>query len=175
MTDVRLGIVGMGPRGEATIENLKNVEGCKVVALCEKIGPLLEKGLQKAGDPDVKGYLDFAEMIKEVEAVAVVVEPEHNANLICEALYAGKHVICEVPLALTMEGCWNIVLAVETTGLKFAMAEQMRYEPRVEAWKKLVDGRKRSLPLQILDRRHYYCLVLKKLPIQVSMHYVFQF
>ncbi len=47
--------------------------------------------------------------------------------LFCEVFNSGKHVLCEVPLALTMEGCWKVVTTVEKTGLKFQMAEQVRY------------------------------------------------
>ena len=115
--------------------------GTKVVALCEKIGPLLEEGLKITEDPQVKGYQDFEKMIKEtgLDAVAIVVEPENNADLVCKALELGKHVICEVPLTYTIKDCWRIVLAVEKSGLKFEMAEQIRYSAYISAWKKMVE------------------------------------
>jgi len=141
MQDIRIGIVGMGHRGRAWINTFKRVKGAKVIALCEKIGPLLEEGLKIADDSKVKGYQDFEKMIKEagIDAVAIVVEPENNADLVCEALESGKHVICEVPLTYTIKDCWRIVLAVEKSGLKFSMAEQVRYSPYISAWKKMVE------------------------------------
>ena len=141
MQDLRIGIVGMGPRGRGWVNTFKRIKGAKVVALCEKIGPLLEQGLEIAADSDVRGYRDFEKMLREagLDAVAIVVEPHNQPDLICEALQRGKHVICEVPLAYTIEDCWRIVLAVEKSGLKFEMAEQLRYSAYVEAWKKMVE------------------------------------
>jgi len=141
MQEVKIGIVGMGARGRGWVNTFKRVKGAKVVALCEKIKPLLEEGLKIAQDSKVKGYQDFEKMLKEeaLDAVGIVVEPHNNADLICEALESGKHVICEVPLTYTIKDCWRIVLAVEKSGLKFSMAEQVRYSPHISAWKKMVE------------------------------------
>jgi predicted dehydrogenase len=68
-----------------------------------------------------------------------VVEPESNAEVVVRSLEAGKHVICEVPLAYTLEDCWRIILAVERSGLTMAMAEQLSYAPFVPAWPQLID------------------------------------
>ena len=140
MKNLRIGIVGMGPRGQLWIDTFKRIGGCKVTALCEKAAPLLKQGMEIAGDPGIKGYRDFERMVKEagLNAVAIVVEPHNQPDLICEALQRDKHVLCEVPLAYTIEDCWRIVLAVEKSGLKFEMAEQLRYSAYVNAWKKMV-------------------------------------
>jgi len=141
LQDIKVGIVGMGHRGRAWINTFKRVKGAKVIALCEKIGPLLKEGLKIAEDSKVKGYQDFEKMLKQagLDAVAIVVEPENNADLVCEALERGKHVICEVPLSYTIKDCWRVVLAVEKSGLKFSMAEQLRYSPYIYAWRKMVE------------------------------------
>jgi len=139
---IKLGIVGMGNRGaNGWIRTCQLVRDCRVTALCDKIEDLLQYGYGRANDADVKCYTDYDKMLKEadIDAVAVVVEPENNVELSCRALEAGKHVLCEVPLCFSLEDCWKTVLAVEKSGLKFSMAEQVRYSPYMRAWKKMVD------------------------------------
>jgi len=140
MDQIRVGIVGMGSRGRSWIRTFKGVKDARVVAICERIEPLLEGARAASADPDIEIYTDFDEMLEKapLDAVGIVVEPHNQPDLICKALEAGKHVSCEVPLAYTLEDCWRIVLAVEKSGLKFEMAEQLRYSAYVNAWRDMV-------------------------------------
>lgn len=140
---VRWGIIGLGHRGRALAYLCHHVvPESQVIALSDKIKPLMEKTVEDLKTPDIKMYDDFTLMLKnsDIDAVAVFVAPEDNPDIVCECLKAGKHVLCEVPLSLTMEGCWNIVTTVEKTGLKFQMAEQIRYSAYVKSWKKMVEN-----------------------------------
>lgn len=137
---VRVGIVGMGLRGQSYVRSAQLVRDCQVVAVCDKIEALAQRGREQAPDSDIQCYTDLGKMLKDasVDAVFVVVEPENNAEVVCQALEAGKHVLAEVPLALSIEDCWRVVLSVEKTGLKFQLGEQVRYSAWVQAWKKMV-------------------------------------
>ena len=144
MDNIRIGFAGMGPRGRHWLSNIQRLGSIEIIAVCEKTGPLLEAALASV-QGEVKGYRDFSTMLKDggVDAVVIVVEPENNPDLVCEALESGKHVLCEVPLAYTVRDCWRVVLAAEkagTRGIKFAMAEQVRYSPYILEWKKMVDN-----------------------------------
>ena len=138
--DLRIGFIGLGLRAQYLVELSQTITGCKVVGLCDKIEHLVHTTYKAARDTDIKRYTDHRKMLKEpgIDAVYIVVEPENNANLVCEALEAGKHVMCDVPLAYTIEDCWRVVLTVERTGLKFQMNEQTRYWPFIQAWKKMI-------------------------------------
>lgn len=143
MNDVRIGIIGLR-RGAGLARHFLGIKGCRVAALCDKREHLVAKACGELGIDPVKRYTDHRRMLddKELDAVFVVVATEVNANLVCECLEAGKHTMCEVPLAYTLEDCWRIVLTVERTGRIFQMAEQTRYWPFVTAWKKMVaEGR----------------------------------
>lgn len=142
---VRIGIVGLGPRGvRAWLRNFQQVKGCRVTALCDRFGPLVQKALQEAGDPDIRGFTDYDRMLKEggVDAVAVVAAPHDQPGLICRALEAGKHATCEVSLTYDMEDLWRVVVAVERSGLKFQMGEQIIYAKFVKVWREMfLEGR----------------------------------
>ncbi len=140
MEKVRLAIAGMGHRGLALTKGHQKLKTCKVVAICDQIKPLVEKAHRELGDPDIAQYTDFSEMLErsDIDAVAVYTFPTTQIDLVCEALEAGKHACCEVPLTDSIEDCWKLIRTVEKTGLKFQLQEQTRYWPFILAWKKIV-------------------------------------
>ena len=141
MERIRLAVAGMGHRGLGLTKGHQKLRTCKVVAICDQIKPLVEKAHRELGDPDIKQYTDFSEMLerKDIDAVAVYTFPTTQMDLVCEALEAGKHACCEVPLTYSIEDCWKVILTVEKTGLKFQLQEQTRYWPFILAWKKMVE------------------------------------
>lgn len=141
MNEVRFGIVGGSSRSWNFCRVISAVKNARLVAICEKIEARLNKTLQKYGTPDIKGYLDYEDMLKnsEIDAVVVCTEPANFSKLTQMALRAGKHVITEVPSAQTRQDLWDMIVAVEKSGLVFEMAEQMRYAPFVTAWKSMVE------------------------------------
>ena len=142
--EIRIAHIGSGPRGQGCIRRSASQKGLRIVAVCDKFENMARKGVEASGDPNVKRHTDYRRILDDpdIDAVFVCVQPENNAALVVEALEAGKHVMSEVPLAFTIEECWNVVLAVERTGLKYQLAEQVRYSPFVFAWKKMIaEGR----------------------------------
>lgn len=139
MKEVRVGIIGLR-RGCVFIRSGKRVKGHRIVALCDRFENCRKAASNLLEDPEVKCYADHRKMLKEadLDAVVIAVAPEDNVNLVCEALEAGKHVLCEVPLAYTLKDCWRVVLAVEKSGLKFEMAEQVRYAAYIQAWRTMI-------------------------------------
>ncbi len=144
MKEVRVGIVGLSARGLNWIDSFRRVKRCRIVALCERYEPLLGQAMEFAKDSSITPYTDFDKMLKEasLDAVGVCVAPNDQPELIRRAMAAGKHVACEVPLSYSIADCWKVIQAVEKSGgLKFMMAEQVRYAGWAQAWKKMVgDG-----------------------------------
>lgn len=76
-----------------------------------------------------KAYTSLSELLKDAKIEAVFLAtpaPDHVRHTIA-CLNAGKHVLCAVPAALTLEECDQLVTAVERTGLKYMMAETSVY------------------------------------------------
>jgi predicted dehydrogenase len=142
---LRVGVVGMGHRGRlGWLRTLALHPQVRVVAVCDAKEALRLEGAAAANLTARDAHADLDELLgrPDTDAIVVAVEPRHNAAIVARALEAGKHVLCEVPLALTLEECWQVVLAAERSGRTFAMAEQTSYSPFVSAWQQLVaDGR----------------------------------
>ena len=122
------------------MKNLLRIKTCRVTALCDRVEALVGQAYREAGDPDIACYTDYEEMLAkaDIDAVAIVTAPHDQPDLICRAMEAGKHATCEVSLTYNMEDLWRVVVAVERSGLKFQMAEQVMYHAFVNAWRKLV-------------------------------------
>jgi len=106
---LRLGIIGCGR--VTTMFHLKAIEVSGVVELVS-VSDKVDKNLA-----DVKGATgvahacgDYYELLAkpEVEAVAINTPPRFHEEMTLESLKAGKHVLCEKPLAQTVEGCERI-------------------------------------------------------------------
>jgi predicted dehydrogenase len=99
--------------------------------------------------PDMRGVLEDP----DVQAVIVGTETDRHADTICAAAEAGKHILCQKPLALSLAECDRIIAATEKAGVRFAMAWQMRHDPANQAIREVVrSGRLGKIGL--VRRRH---------------------
>ncbi|MSS71181.1 MAG: Gfo/Idh/MocA family oxidoreductase [Candidatus Latescibacteria bacterium] len=145
MDDVRVGLAGLGHRGLHWLRRLRQMEGYRVVAVCDPIAALRERGLAALDRRDgVAAYARYEDLLVDpkVDAIALCVRSLSQGAMAAQALEAGKHVNAEVPAAHTLEDCWRIVVAAERTGRVYQLAEQARYWGFVDAWRDLVaEGR----------------------------------
>jgi predicted dehydrogenase len=98
-----------------------------VIAICRRN----EKEMHAVGDKFgiAKRYQEFEQVLADPEVDFVHINspiPDH-AWMSLQALKAGKHVMCTVPMATTIEECDQICQAVADTGLKYMMAETVVY------------------------------------------------
>ena len=89
----------------------------------------------------------------EIEAVIVTCETNRHAEMVVEAASAGKHILCQKPMALTLEDCDIIADVVQESGVKFMMAHQMRRDPANIAMKELIESGVLG-KIGLLRRRH---------------------
>jgi predicted dehydrogenase len=104
---IRVAVAGINSRGGAHINDFNEIEGVKVVALCDPDKQVLEKGVAafkrkyNVGDADIRGYADVREVLdrKDVDAL-VIAAPNHWHSLMTVwACQAGKHVYVEKPVS----------------------------------------------------------------------------
>ena len=88
-----------------------------------------------------------------IQGVIVTCETNRHAEMVEAAARAGKHILCQKPMALTLEDCDRMAAAAEAAGVTFMMAFQMRHDPSNRKIKELLEhgtiGR-----VGLLRRRH---------------------
>lgn len=86
-----------------------------------------------------KSYNSLEELIKDpkVDAVAIFTGVPDHAKHTLACLNAGKHVLCAVPAAYTIDECYKILRAVKKTGLTYMMAETSYYNQQTIAAREL--------------------------------------
>ena len=89
----------------------------------------------------------------EIHAVIVTCETNRHAEMVVAAASDGKDILCQKPMALTLEDCDRIAEIVEKTGVKFMMGHQMRRDPANIAMKEIIDSGVLG-KIGVLRRRH---------------------
>lgn len=140
MNKIRMALIGCGRRSPSWLRSLQLVEGLELVAICDPIEPRVRDRLILAGNKGIAAFTDHRKLIRELEfdAAAIVTEPEYQAPLSIEFMNAGKAVISEVPVAYSLDDCWNLILTAERTGRLYYLAEQVRHSPMALQWRDLV-------------------------------------
>jgi UDP-N-acetyl-2-amino-2-deoxyglucuronate dehydrogenase len=131
-------VVGLGV-GRAHVKGALKAEGAKLVAVCDLIQEKLDKVKEEV--PDVKTYTNYSEMLadKDIDIVSVATPSGLHAKMVIEALRAGKHVLCEKPMDITVDRILEIEKVRVETGLKVGGIFQNRRNPIMEPTKKAVD------------------------------------
>lgn len=133
---LKVGIAGLR-RGYCYYEVFNNLPETRVGAVCDPDDTLLH---HYSGKIEVdRIYKDFGEFIQDDFDIAVICTPlplHYEQSVI--ALEAGKHVLCEVTSATTIEECENLIKTVERTRKKYMLAENYNYMPFVETWRSII-------------------------------------
>lgn len=144
MRKVKIGIIGCG--GIANNKHLPSLaklgDLCEVIAFCDIIEEKAAQSAGKFGGTDVKVYSDYRDLLanEEVEVVHVCTPNVSHSEITVAAFAAGKHVLCEKPMAHTTEDAAKMIEAWKKSGKKFTIGYQNRFRPEVQMLKKCVDN-----------------------------------
>jgi predicted dehydrogenase len=136
----RVGVIGSGGRGSYLTEQFKEL-GAHMNAVCDVYAPNLERGLQ-AASTGAKGYTDYREMLNRDDLDAVIVAtPDHwHAQMVIDAVRAGKDVYVEKPLCHTIDEGFAMVEATRETKRIVQVGTQRRSSPLFQEGKSIVDS-----------------------------------
>lgn len=129
---VKLGLIGLGPRGETLVAAMKELDEIEIVAICDfkidRINKFLEI-FQKNGKPAPRTYTDHHALIADSEVEGVLIPTSWNSHLgiAAEAMAAGKYAGIEVGGASSIDELWELVHAAEKTGVSCMMLENCCY------------------------------------------------
>ena len=126
---IKVGIIGCGGIVNGKhMPSLKKVADCEMVAFCDIIPERAEKAAKEYGIPAAKVYTDYKELLKDesIEVVHVCTPNRAHSFITVDALEAGKHVMCEKPMAINSEEAKKMLDAAERTGKKLTIGYQSR-------------------------------------------------
>ena len=136
---VRFGIIGCGMIGPWHARGITGAPDAELVAVCDVIK---EKADKLSGDfGDLPTYTDYKVMFAEagVDAVSVCVPSGLHATVAIDAAKAGKHVMCEKPIDITLPRIDAMIKACHDADVKLGVIFQRRTSPMWNKVKKAVD------------------------------------
>ena len=137
---VRIGVIGAGFIGRVHMRTFAALAGAEVTACADASAELAGAAATELGIPHV--FADASELInsRHVDAVVIAVPNLFHAPLTVEALTAGKHVLCEKPMALNGTAAREIVAAERKSGMTAMVAHQMRWLAAPQEAKRVAQG-----------------------------------
>lgn len=136
---LRVGIIGCGKIAQVRhIPEYVAHDQVEIVAFYDKT-PMRAEGM--AGKYGGQAYHSLEEVlaVDAIDAVSVCVANHMHAEVTIKALKAGKHVLCEKPMAMTMEDCIAMVELAEQTGKKLMIGHNQILTPAHQRAKELLD------------------------------------
>jgi len=140
---VKVGIIGCG--GIATnkhMPNLAKIDEVEMVAFCDIVEEKAVESAEKFGTEGAKTYTDYKELLKDKEiSIVHVCTPNRSHGFISiDAMEAGKHVMCEKPMAKTYADAKAMLDCSKRTGMKLTIGYQQRWRPDSLYLKEICDA-----------------------------------
>jgi predicted dehydrogenase len=161
MQRLRVGVIGLGDVAEIHLEAYRDLDGIEVVAGTETRGERLEEITRTWG---IRGYGDHEAMLdtEELDIACVLTPAGSHAKVTQDVAKHGVHVLCEKPLATTLDDATAMIETCRDEGVKLFYGSSYRFLPAVMKAKELINqGRlgNVTLLLEVLvggrGRRHF--------------------
>lgn len=130
-------IIGCGRIAQRHAEHISNAG--KLVAACDVVP---EKAQALAGKFNAKAYTAVEDMLnshREINVVSICSPNGLHAEHAIASLRAGYHVLCEKPMALSVQDCGEMIMEAEKANRRLFVVKQNRFNPPVAAVKKMIE------------------------------------
>jgi UDP-N-acetyl-2-amino-2-deoxyglucuronate dehydrogenase len=138
MSEIRVALVGCGRIAKNHFDALRAVDGLRLTAVCD----IVDSRAREAGEAEqVPWFTSYETMLAEASCDAVVIctpsglHPSHGVL----AARAGKHVISEKPMAITLGAADEMVAACDAAGVHLFVVKQNRLNPAIQLLRRAVD------------------------------------
>jgi predicted dehydrogenase len=128
---VRVGVIGFGQWGPNHVRNFRAIDGCDVSRVCDASPARL--ALARKQFRDLAATTDAAAITQaeDVDAVVIATPVQSHFALVQQALEAGKDVLCEKPLAATVDECRTLCALAAARGRLLMVGHVFLYNPSV--------------------------------------------
>lgn len=135
---IKVAQIGAGSFGKKRAESVQQCEKAELLAIADANPETAAKAAEALG---IK-HLNLEDVLQssEIDVVTIATPNAHHAELACSALRAGKHVLCEKPVARNAEEALDILKASNETGKKVKVGSNHRYFSSVMKARQIVDS-----------------------------------
>lgn len=143
---LRAGIVGCGKIAHNHVQALQNIEGVVVVAVTDKNPEIAEAFAREYGiDNWTVDNDEFFSLPMDLVTICTP-HPAHETGVV-QAAQRGLHVLCEKPVAVTLESIDRMIAACDTAGVSFGVLFQRRFWPAVTRIREALDSGEIGTPV----------------------------
>lgn len=169
---LRVGVLGAGPIAQAAhFESCLKARNAELYAICDVAEDLLAR--MAASFRPRRTFTEYAAMLADpdLEAVIVATSDAFHVEASVAALEAGKHVLCEKPMAMSVESAEALRQAVARSGRVFHVGHMKRYDGGIAAGRDFIAremGEMLALKAWYCDSTHRYAMTDAVQPLMVK-------
>jgi predicted dehydrogenase len=139
--EIRIGIIGTGGIAGSHVRQYKNMPGVRVVGGADIIPGKAEAFFQRWDIPDAKAFEDYRELLQEdIDAVSICTYNVAHHQPTLDSLAAGKHVLLEKPMSVTLDESIDMVRAARKSGKMLSIGFQSRFDPGIIKAREIVQS-----------------------------------
>ncbi len=146
MDKIRFGMIGGGAISKAHVPAIQANAGAEILCIADANEELARARAEEVGAPRSCGSYDELMEMDDVDAVIIGIPTQFHADAAIKAAQAGKHALCEKPMARTLELCRQMIEAHEAAGTVLAMALVRRYDDNWGQIRKMIHEGKAGRP-----------------------------
>ncbi len=187
-TQINIACIGAGYFAQFHLEAWKRIPEVNLVAICDQQQGKAAAFAEKYGIPKVYTQVDDLLEQEELDVIDIITPPETHFDLCEKAARKGVHIICQKPLAPTLDQATKMVQMIKDHGVRFMVHENWRFQPWYRQVKKMLnDGqigpkihsiyfRMRMgdgwSPDAYLDRQPYFRDMPRLLVYETGIHFI---
>lgn len=139
---MNVAVIGASNMGRLHMKGVIAKEGANLYAICDTAPEQLEAAVKDLEMPGLKCVSDYRELVNdpELDAVVIVTPDQVHLEMTAAFLRAGKDVLCEKPMALTLPECEEMMRVEKETGRKLMIGQVCRCTPAFMMAKEIVDS-----------------------------------
>ncbi len=137
---IKVGVIGAGFIGSYHLEGYRKCSGAEVVAVCDVVAERTKAAAEKFNVPNCFVSIDKLLAMKDINAVSICTPNIDHKRATLKALAAGKHVLCEKPIAMNARQAQTMINAAGKARKKLMVALNNRFRADTRFLKKIIEA-----------------------------------